>query len=312
MRVAVNQLEPNQQFDPNVQGGGAALTSQDQAMGLFDQGRVAFSQGDYPTAIGLTDQAIALSPNDRVMHEFKGLCLFAQGNYQQAAAVIYAVLSGGPGFDWTTVANLYGNVDAYTQQLRALEAFRNQNPQAPEARLLLAYHYLLQGYQDAAARELQALARLQPQDALAKQLLASIAPAASGEPAPPPGLANQGQPVTTNLPQSAPVQTGPAGQPAQAAPVDPAYVVGSWKAAGPTGSPIGMRLGNDKTFEWTFTQQDKPQSFSGTYTLAGNVLVLQAAGPGSLVGQITPQSDNQMNFKLMGNNPADPGLNFQR
>ena len=68
--------------------------------------------------------------------------MFAQGKYKEAAAGLYSVLSVGPGWDWTTMCSLYPNVEVYTKQLRALEAAVKQNPQANDARFVLAYHYL--------------------------------------------------------------------------------------------------------------------------------------------------------------------------
>jgi hypothetical protein len=37
-----------------------------------------------------------LLPSDATLHEFRGLTLFAQGNYKDAAATLYAVLAAGP------------------------------------------------------------------------------------------------------------------------------------------------------------------------------------------------------------------------
>ena len=74
-------------------------------------------QSDYKTALAQVDQAIALVPNDTVLHEFRGLVLFAQERYQEAAAAEYAVLSAGPGWDWTTLSALYPDVEVYTAQL---------------------------------------------------------------------------------------------------------------------------------------------------------------------------------------------------
>ena len=65
-------------------------------------------------------------PNDTVLHEFRGLVLFALGRYKEAAAADYAVLSAGPGWDWTTLSGLYPNVEVYTEQLRALEQYQNR------------------------------------------------------------------------------------------------------------------------------------------------------------------------------------------
>ena len=111
----------------------ADLASQD-----FDEARDAFSAQDYETALSQVNQAIAKVPNDPTLHEFRGLVLFATRQYKDAAAAIYAVLSAGPGWDWTTLSSLYSNVDVYTQQLRALEAYRKQNPR-PAARALFCW-----------------------------------------------------------------------------------------------------------------------------------------------------------------------------
>ena len=112
-------------------------------------------QGDYKTALAQVDQAIALVPNDTVLHEFRGLALFALGRYKEAAAADYAVLSAGPGWDWTTLSALYPNVEVYTEQLRALEQYAKSNPAASEAKFLLAENYLTCGYTDAAAAQLK-------------------------------------------------------------------------------------------------------------------------------------------------------------
>ena len=69
------------------------------------------------------NDALAKVPNDSDIHEFRALCLFALGRYDEAAATLYAVLSVGPGWDWTTLIGLYPDVSVYTAQLRALESY---------------------------------------------------------------------------------------------------------------------------------------------------------------------------------------------
>ena len=71
----------------------------------------------------------------RHMHEFLALAYFAQGKYQQAAAPLYAVLSVRPGWDWTTLSGMYPDVDTYTRQLRALEAYVRSNPDSAQGSL---------------------------------------------------------------------------------------------------------------------------------------------------------------------------------
>jgi Flp pilus assembly protein TadD len=62
---------------------------------------VAFKEGDYATALNLVNQEIRKSPEDGVLHEFRALVLFANKDFQQAAATIHSVLAVGPGWDWS-------------------------------------------------------------------------------------------------------------------------------------------------------------------------------------------------------------------
>src|SRR6202034_2685255 len=105
--------DPN---DPSVTG----------AVSLGDQARDAFYKGDYSTALSDIDAAIAKAPSDTPLHEFRALVLFALKRYKDAAGTLYAVLSVGPGWDWTTMSSLYPSVDIYTTQLRALEDYVRQ------------------------------------------------------------------------------------------------------------------------------------------------------------------------------------------
>ena len=86
----------------------------DPAMAKFDAARQAFASADYAGALRLTDEALKVLPNDATLHEFRALVLFAVGKYDLAAGPLYAVLSVGPGWDWTTMAGLYPNIDVYT------------------------------------------------------------------------------------------------------------------------------------------------------------------------------------------------------
>ena len=76
-------------------------------------------------------------PNDPTLHEFRRQTLFALGRYDEAAAPLYAVLSAGPGWDWTTLISLYADPEAYTQQLRALEDYCTQNPNSAAGHFVL-------------------------------------------------------------------------------------------------------------------------------------------------------------------------------
>ena len=156
-----------------------------------------------------------------------GSCLFALQRYDESAAVLYAVLTAGPGWDWATLCGLYPNVSVYTQQLRALEAYRGQNPSSAPARFVLAYHYLTEGHTLASLQQLKEVASLQPRDGLAPQLARQLEPSAAGMPAGPasgpaprdprspagvpaaPGDLGHGAPNLAPPPSPAPAGAGP-------------------------------------------------------------------------------------------------------
>ena len=110
------------------------------------------------------------TPEEVVLHEFRGN-RFSPSGLQEAAAPFHAVLSAGPGWDWTTLSGLYPDIDAYTQQLRALESFIEANPRSAAARFVLAYQYLTMGHMDAAAGQFKVVLELKPKDQLSSQLL---------------------------------------------------------------------------------------------------------------------------------------------
>jgi tetratricopeptide (TPR) repeat protein len=281
----------------DVAGAPGPATDQDQAMAIFEGARGQFTAGDYAGALAATDNAIKLQPNDPVLHEFRALCLFAEGDYQQAAAATYAVLSGGPGWDWTTVSSLYPSTMVYTQQLRALENYSQQHPDAADARFLLAYQYLLTGHNDAASAQLKQVVALQPNDTLSAQLLKSISPATDAFPTDAPG-ANGAPALAGAAPATKPVTAG--------------ALVGNWTASRPDGTKVEMDLTGANQFTWRFDQGGKPQQLAGTYTLADNYLVLKASQQNALVGQVGLLANDEMSFRLADNNPADPGLVFKR
>ena len=55
------------------------------------------------------------SPTTRPCTSSAALCLFALGRYDESAATLYAVLSVGPGWDWTTLIGLYPDVSTSTR-----------------------------------------------------------------------------------------------------------------------------------------------------------------------------------------------------
>ena len=159
-----------------------------EAVSIFNDARALFLRGDYPGAQTKVEKAIDVLPQDRVLHEFRGLTLFAQGKYSEAAATLYAVMSAGPGWNWESLKTFYLDPATYTEQLRTLEAHAKANAQSADDRFVLAYHYLVLGQNDAAARELEQVTKLLPKDQLSAQLLAALKPKPSEDGRPAPGV----------------------------------------------------------------------------------------------------------------------------
>jgi hypothetical protein len=243
-----------------------------------------FQAGGYPDALTLVDQAIADQPSDAAAHELRALLLFGMQDYLQAAATIHSVLAVGPGWDWTTLCNLYPDMTVYTAQLRALEAYVSHHPQQGDAAFLLAYHYLIQGHIGSAASQLKAVVSLAPDDQLAADLLRMLT---GKEPASPP--------------------TRPAPGPDVPA-VDPAAPVGDWHANRFDGSSFELDLANDKTFTWKFSHEQESRTVMGTYTVDKRLLILQSEA-GEMVGTVSGDGD-RFTFKPLGSPPDDPGLTF--
>jgi hypothetical protein len=264
----------------------------DPAIAKFDEGRAAFKSGDYVTALRRTDEAIQSLPNDATLHEFRALALFALQKYEQAAVPLYAVLSVGPGWDWTTLIGLYPRADVYTQQLRALEQYARTNDKSSAARFVLAYHYLTQGNNDAAVQQFRVVQALAPGDKLSAQLLKQLSP-----------------------PEETAAST-PAPAPSAAAPATPAKegtLPGTWTANPNADTAIDLSMKEDGTFSWRVTMKGKPQVVTGNWSLGGNVLTLaQENQGGAMVGIVTWQDERRFQFKALGTPPDDPGLTFTR
>ena len=276
----------------------------------FDSARQAFYSGDYVRALSLADQALTQTPNDPMLHEFRAVCLFAQRRYDEAAVPFYTVLSAGPGWDWTTLIGLYPDVETYTAQLRALEAYCNASPRAASARFVLASLYLTQGSTAAAAARLREVVAIKPQDKLSAQLLAAIT--AEGQPA---QVANQAQPPQGqgNPPANpTPVQgasTAPEAPPLPTGPV-PANLLGTWTASPGQGVTISLNVSDDKSFTWKVVEKGQSREFKGEATFDNEVLALVPPEMPPMVAKVTWKDPAHFNFKAVGTPSDDPGLDF--
>ena len=227
------------------------------------------------------------------MHEVSALCMFALGDYTGAGAVLNNLLAVAPGMDWTTLSGLYGNVDAYTAQLRALEAHCKQNPGDAAAHFVLAYQYLVAGHGDAAAEQLKLVVAAQPDDQVAKRMLAAMTP-----------------PAETAV-RACAIQRQPAASPpAQAGPTTD--LVGTWRAER-NGDVFELSIDENSQFTWKATPKGKPTvTLTGTMAAAGNAILLESKDQGTMAAQVKSGGADQFQFVAAGSPPDDKGLSFQR
>jgi len=258
----------------------------EQGLQLFEQARTAFHAGQYDRARQFADSALKLMPHDVLVHEFRALTFFAQQQYTQAATVLHSVLAVSPGWDWTTMSQLYPSLDVYTTHLRALENWTGQHPELPEGHFVLAYHYLTCGHRDDAATQLQLVVKALPDDTVSARLLNLL----TGEPPKPSG---------TSKPPPAPkpgTPTIPAGQ-----------LDGQWTATS-DGAAYGLELRQDGRFVWTYRQAGKSQSVAGVYAIDGSTLALEPDSGGVMLADLHLKG-SQLSFQQVG---ADSTLVFTR
>lgn len=263
----------------------------DEAASALTDARAAFYAGDSAKTLALLDTAIKATPNDTALHEFRGLVLFSLKKYPEAAAATYAVLSAGPGWNWTTMSGLYPSVEDYTQQLRALEDFARANPKSPDAHFLLGYHYLTNGFDSNASKQFKLAQSELPNDRLLTQLVG----------------------MTTAPDESKPTDKTPSEPPA----VPPEKVlkseqlVGTWKATN-QGATFQLDLAKDGSFTWTYSRGKEKQSVKGVFAVDQNNLALEVDDGSAMLAEIDFTNPSQFQFKMIGGDEKDPGLQFKK
>jgi tetratricopeptide (TPR) repeat protein len=262
----------------------------EEAMSTFDNAQKQFYDGDYPAALNSVNAALNEMPNDTVIHEFLALVLFALGEYPDAAATLYAVLSVGPGWDWTTMSSLYPQVSVYTGQLRELETFRSKSPQDAAACFVLAYHYITCNHNDAAIDQLKQLVKLQPKDQLAATLLQQLDPEAK----------IPEQPEITKPPETVPD-------------VSKKQLQGTWRAKRASGEQYRLSLDGKDTFVWIYTPaKGNKQEVTGVYAVEKDgVLALEMNDEGTMLAQIDVKG-NKMDFYMLGDTQGVEPLHFAK
>lgn len=134
----------------------------------------AFRSGDYEQAVRWANHAIVEMPRHGKHYLFLSQALFAVGEYRESAATVQQGMTLLNTSDWGDVVKnfrRYYTSSDYVDQVRRLEKFVEDNPEAAYARFLLGYHYGFLGYPTEARRELTKAAELEGRDEMAGRLL---------------------------------------------------------------------------------------------------------------------------------------------
>lgn len=265
----------------------------DEGLQAFEQARAAFYDGNYAEALRFTDEALKSMPNDAVVHEFRALTCFAQQKYMEAATILHSVLAVGPGWDWTTLSQLYPGIEVYTEQLRALEAWTKERPALPDGHFVLAYHYMTCGHPDDAAEQFRIVVKALSEDPVSARLLNLMTgetPSAAGS--------------TTVDPASA-VADVPA--------IEAEALSGKWKAEsnGSNGSSFILELQDDGRFTWTYSANATSQSVAGVFAIEDSTLAMEPDSGGVMLADLRLDGDRLI-FHQVGADPTAAPLQFSR
>ena len=94
--------------------------------------------------------------------------------YDDAAIVLNSLLAVSSGMDLETLEELYDSPDTYRLQRQMLEDYVQGDSGDVSARFVLAYHLIVAGEVEEASRWLREVVRIEPEDRVAKQLLADL------------------------------------------------------------------------------------------------------------------------------------------
>ena len=243
-------------------------------------------------------------PNDPTLHEFRALALFALGRYDEAAAALYAVLSVGPGWDWSTLISLYGNPETYTQQLRALESYVDPesefgggplrprlplpDPRATPRRLPISSRRSWPCSPRISSRRSSSSSSSSPQDS-----------SASGNRASPGG-------TNRSCPGRPPPPRAPTARDRKASSRAPG------RPSPRKDTTITVTFQDQGHFTWKVAHQGQDHQFQGESSYVNGILTLAQDQNNAMVGDVNWQDPNHFQFKVLGGGPSDPGLTFAK
>ena len=266
----------------------AAELAETKSNEALERSRAAFRKGDYLAASKAVDEAIAHTPGDVTLHEYRALVFFALGKYPDAAGVLNPVLASGPGWGWDTMVGFYTSSGTYSDQLGKLEAYTKSAPGKADARFLLGYHYMVCDHMEQATAEFSKASELQPADNISRQLrdltAASIPDAGAADAVPP----------------------------ARPAPVEPDQLVGTWVSDRGADGKINFTMTAAGDYTWAFINAGQSSQLKGTYGLDDKGLLVLTSDDTQMVSAVELKENKSLHFALVSAPDGDPGLDFSK
>ena len=257
-------------------------------LAAFEKARSEFRAGNYDAARRQIDEVIKLMPHDAVVHEFRALTLFALKRYRDAAAVLHSVLAVGPGWDWTTMSQLYSSTEVYKEQLRVLEAWVKDFASLPEGHFVLAYHYLTCGHVENATTELKVVTKILPDDAVSTRLLSQVT----------------GDELAAGNVETEPSSTE------KSVTLTQAQLIGKWTAKA-NDSVFKLVLSKDGRFSWSFSSKEGDQGIAGVYAIKDSTLAMEPDGGGVMLAEMRLDGSHLI-FRQVGADSETAPLKFER
>ena len=170
--AAVTALAPQLAgADPKANAGGALPSAEEYAQ----IGESSFKARDYKSAVRAWRHGIVDDPDNGVLVLMLAQGMFATEQFNESAGATQFAMQSLPPEKWDVVVKnyreLYGKVDDYTSQLRALEKAAKEKTEDPGLRFLLGYHYGFLGFPKEAVVQLEKCVSLAPEDDMAQKLL---------------------------------------------------------------------------------------------------------------------------------------------
>ncbi len=271
----------------------ADLTAKSES--IIAESQTAFKQQNYLVALELADKAIAETPGDGALHEYRALVLFALGKYGDAAGVLNPVLASGPGWDWSTMVALYPSQQVYTDQLQRLEDYTEKTPDAADTHFLLGYHYMVCGHLDLATPQFELAAKLMPKDSVSRQLADLTRSSTTAEES-----------------ESAAESTDTADDTPEPEVVPVEKLEGTWTSVRDDGGSVKLTFKKDGKFTWSYQKDGKDNEFSGDYSMNDNGQLVLDSEETQMVATVDLPQESEMKFVLAGGPPEDPGLAFKK